>query len=508
MGSTDTLKRAARIVFALIIVTATPISASAKTWRVAETESFRVYSAGPEKKLKQLTIKLQQFDQLLRLMTDLKADPPPDKFDIYLVKKSADIRRFTSLGKNVAGFYRATPTGTAAFALRSNTSSGDTSKTWSLTSQQVLFHEYAHHFMLRYFPYPYPPWYVEGFAEYVSTAQFKDDVVLLGDYSRGRGFAVAAGRWLPMETLLSPTRPDLSDSETGLFYAQSWLLTHYLLRDPERQEKMHAFLAKFSSAETLEADFKAAFDMDFKHLKKNLRRYMKGRDGGMTMSGVDRSKLRDVTVTISTLPPSAEDVLLIQAKLNLGIDTGYKDEVLGALETAIKEHEDDLLAQRTWAQAQIAFGKTHAGRARLKALAQRHPGDAQIRFHIGFSHFVDGTNADPGSPAMAEAFKQAKRYFAKAYQRDAAHYPTLYYYYSTLPQPVSPNERRTLEEAAFLAPQVDEIRLKLAQMWAYEGDDADRAAARKILQILSNDPHGGPVAFAARKVLNDLKAMQ
>lgn len=507
MGSRSIFKHMAHLLAALIAVIAVPAMANAKTWRVAETQSFRVYSAGSEKKLKQLTIKLQQFDQLLRVITDLKADTPPDKFDIYLVKKSADIRRFTALGKNVSGFYRATPTGTAAFALRSSSSAGDTSKIWSLTSQQVLFHEYAHHFMLRYFPYPYPPWYVEGFAEYVSTAQFKDDVVLVGDYSRGRGFAIATQRWLPMETLLSPTRPDLSDTQTGLFYAQSWLLTHYLLRDPERQKKMHAFLAKFSTAQTLEADFKATFNISLKQLAKDLRGYMKGRGGGMTMSGFDRSSLRDVDVAIATLPASADDVLLLEAKLNLGVDSGHAEALLEALTKAAEKHGEDLLTQRTLAQAQIIFGTTDAARARLNSLAQTHPGDAKTRFLLGLSYFVDARKAPQDSAAMATALQNAKRHFAQAYERDSAHYPTLYYYYSALPQPVSLDERRTLEEAAFLAPQVHEIRFDLAKMWAYEGSETETLAARKILKILSNDPHGGPIAVAASAVLKDLNSV-
>ena len=41
------------------------------------------------------------------------------------------------------------------------------------TGQLVLFHEYAHHFMLQYAPAAYPAWYVEGFAEVVSTASFE-----------------------------------------------------------------------------------------------------------------------------------------------------------------------------------------------------------------------------------------------------------------------------------------------------------------------------------------------
>ena len=44
-----------------------------------------------------------------------------------------------------------------------------------LDPKSVLFHEYAHHFMLHHFPAAYPAWYVEGFAEFFSVVAFPQD---------------------------------------------------------------------------------------------------------------------------------------------------------------------------------------------------------------------------------------------------------------------------------------------------------------------------------------------
>ena len=45
----------------------------------------------------------------------------------------------------------------------------------NLDPQQVLFHEYTHHFMFQHFSAAYPSWYVEGFAETAATIVMKPD---------------------------------------------------------------------------------------------------------------------------------------------------------------------------------------------------------------------------------------------------------------------------------------------------------------------------------------------
>ncbi|MEM7568688.1 MAG: hypothetical protein AAF337_02725 [Pseudomonadota bacterium] len=465
---------------------------------MAETDNFRIYSGGSVKQLKKLAQNLEDFDMLLRVITGLQAEPPPDKFSIYLVRRQADLVRYTTGSKSIAGYYAARPTGSAAFSLRSRKTSGDTSKIWALTSQQVLFHEYAHHFMLRYFPYAYPAWYVEGFAEYVSTAQFKDKETVLGDFSIGRAYPLLHEEWLPMETLLSPLRPQLSRDETYMFYSQSWLLTHYLLRNTDRMAALTDYLARYSTAETLAEDFKASFGMTPKQLKRKLVRYLKGRGEKMTlttMSFGDKRKAADITLT--KLPPSAEDVLIVAKKLEMGIDAQFHAAALDDVEEIKDEHADDLLAQRTWALAHISFGDRPAGKALLAQLATIYPKDVKTRFYLAMAHYLEAfANFDDGIVDYAK-LKTAKTHFAKAYQLDKSFYPTLYYYFRSAVLPYTENDKRALEEAAYLAPQVDEIRFAQADLWAERSDAEFLAAAMRIFKSLASNPHGGELAHAA-----------
>jgi hypothetical protein len=72
----------------------------------------------------------------------------------------------------LADSYRPSIRGSLAVIDRSKPESA-----WDLTGEVILFHEYTHHFMLKYAPFPYSAWYSEGFAEYYSSTKFLDDDV-------------------------------------------------------------------------------------------------------------------------------------------------------------------------------------------------------------------------------------------------------------------------------------------------------------------------------------------
>ena len=108
---------------------------------------------------------------------------------------------------------------------------------------QILFHEYAHHFMMQNPTAPYPAWFVEGFAEYFATVRFTARKIDIGHSSRGRAYSVQEGQWLPMERLLSGGPTGLSEARGRAYYAQSWLLVHYFYSTPERQAALSRLLA-------------------------------------------------------------------------------------------------------------------------------------------------------------------------------------------------------------------------------------------------------------------------
>lgn len=496
----------AAIAFCILCTAFAPRPADAATWHKAETASFRVYSSGSKRYLRKLAVTLEDFDALLRVITGLDDELPPDKFDLYLVNKSKDLRRYTALADTVAGYYTATPTGTAAFSARSNIRAGKTSRQWAFSSQQVMFHEYAHHFMLRYFPYSYPRWYSEGFAEYVSTAHFKKKRITVGDFSLGRVASLKGLKWLPMDVLMSPVNIPLEGRALQVFYAQSWLLTHYLTRSPKRSLQLTAFLKLRPTPESLEGAIQTAFGVGSAGLEKELKAYFDGTGERSTITYYKRKAPADIPVTITRLPDSADDVLLIEAKLAIGVEEPFHSALLSDVEAAKAKHPGDRDTLRTWAHAHILYGDLMAGRSALEALVVADPQDALCHYLLGMSFMREAYEGQGKQADTFDIMAKARRHFTRAFKLDNAHYPTLYHYYLTLRQPTSEANERVLEEAEFLAPQVAEIRYTLADMWADRDSEEHRAAAIRLLRLLASNPHGGIVAGMASQRLRSLNS--
>jgi len=93
----------------------------------------------------------------------------------------------------------------------------------------VVFHEFVHDFLSTWIPAA-PLWFNEGLGEFFSTLQYEDDLATAGLPVRSHLQRLAAHDRLPIESLLAMT-PDwdgyFEGSRNGVFYAQSWALTHY-----------------------------------------------------------------------------------------------------------------------------------------------------------------------------------------------------------------------------------------------------------------------------------------
>ena len=112
-----------------------------------------------------------------------------------------------------------------------------------MTSFRTIVHEYVHVL----FDAPgLPLWLSEGIADYYSTTTLSRDRrrVVLGDRIPAH-LAQASRWWVPLSQVLSvPRSARLSNDDTDMsFYAESWLLVHYLMRGtPARGAQIARFL--------------------------------------------------------------------------------------------------------------------------------------------------------------------------------------------------------------------------------------------------------------------------
>src|SRR5688500_4343027 len=127
---------------------------------------------------------------------------PANRGTVYVVPGIVALQRLHRR-PNARGFYIPRASGSVAFTprrsgLNSNGGADD------LDAEKILLHEYAHHFVLQNYAGAFPAWFVEGFAEFNSTARFaKDGSIAFGIPASHRAGELMSTRGSSVEALFA-----------------------------------------------------------------------------------------------------------------------------------------------------------------------------------------------------------------------------------------------------------------------------------------------------------------
>ncbi|HEX8194058.1 MAG TPA: hypothetical protein VF552_14280 [Allosphingosinicella sp.] len=478
---------------ASLLLAAAPAHAA---WQRAESAHFVVYSEGGEARLRTQVAELEDFHLLLRQLTGTADPEAAPKLQIYIIGGTAELRQiWPGASADVAGFYNASPEGILAVV---DPTAG---RGW-IGRNETLFHEYAHHFMLQHFPAVYPQWYIEGFAEYVATARFEDGAIEYGRANPARASWIAdRSGWLPLEQLLFTNPERLTGRPASQFYAQSWILVHYMLRDGDRMRRLNAYLAAVGRGQPARAAFEQAFGATVTQVQRQLMSYS---STGMSFTRITRpASWRPATeVSLTDLPRTAEDLLLLDASMTSGAEV----EGDGFIRRIRREAgtEPDAFAKRVLARAEALHGDGAAAERLLNELLAASPNDAELLYLMGMRHLRAG-RADEAN--RAAHFRTAQRWFGRAHRADENHYPTLYRYAESLSHDpaalLSGNTTNILLLAQQIAPQAHLLRLSAANLLMRRGRWAD---AEAMLLPLASHAHAGASMHAARALLEKARA--
>ena len=463
-------------------------------WVAVETPGFTVYADSSERRASEMALNLERFDGLLRRMTGAPTERSPARLQVYLFGTNDFEAAFPHFeNTNVAGVYYAQTERVAAYSIFSPNS--------GLGSQDVLFHEYAHHFMYQYFNNAYPSWYIEGFAEVASTAVLGTERIIIGRSNPGRARDLLSNTWLPMDRLLTMTTRQFRDPrESAMFYAQSWLFAQYLLLTPSANTQFQAYVRAIRSGRPPLEAFQEGFGVTPDQMQATLRRYLQGNPSAIALT--QPAYVVPPRMDVTELPASARRLLPTSTRLfNGNVADEDKAPLLARIRQLAGAEPYDEFALLTVARAEIRLGSPATGRALLEPYVTANPNNRDALYLMGLSYLREANDAE--GDAEDALLAQARRYFSRGYRIDGNHVPTLARYaesYSgtAMSETTYENYLNILLLARQLAPQVDEISLNAANMLLA----SDRAReAIPILRALAYDPHAGGSAEVAQRLL-------
>ncbi len=485
-----------RLLMALVLALI-PVSANAG-WIKAESDHFIVYSKADAKKLRGFVERVEHFDALLRRVTRLDAaDTSPNKLIILIVSSEGEVQRQSGKdSKNIAGFYRPAITGSFVVVPQSAGNGSD----YDINEYAILFHEYVHHFMLQYFPTAYAPWYVEGFAEYFSTTEFKENgQINFGVPARFRFYDLVIGDPFPVKRMFAPELGKMSTEETSRFYAWAWLLTHYLYLSDARKGQLRAYLDAFAAGGAPEAAAVKGFG-DLAKLQKDLVHYR------------DSENLSYLSLKGSTLPPFSVTLTGMDAAQNammplfIRLTRGSHDEADAAgfvaeARAMAARYPNHPMALEMLAEGELDVKKFDAASVANTALLTHQPQNARAllrKARIAIAQ-IDG-NGD------AATWKPIRGMIVAA-NRAATNDPfPLQLYFESFARPglpPTPVAMDGLGRAIELAPQVSDLRFMFANQLMR---DKKPEQARATLEPLLNDPHSADIRKLAHLILGDAPA--
>lgn len=479
--------------------------AAADTWVKAETANFIVYSNIGERDANAYAAKLEQYRFILSqfyLSREQQAQASP-KFEVYLTDRRRHFKEvWPTIDDDVAGFVVTNCVeGITAFS-HFDTDGPSRSSLSALrgenSSLEIIFHEYTHMFMAQNTSMAEPRWYSEGMAEYYSTMKFNNSEMVLGYGSSWRISVLRGGGKLDYEAILRDDPRLREDHHQASFYAQSWLLTNYLLHDNIRQQKIRLYFAARNNGEDPILAFERIFEVKVKDLPHILNRYL---ESAKTKVFSIRN-MPPPQVKIEALPQSSDKLILWNAALKTCRSDDYKPQLLAKIKAEVAKYPEDSFANSVNANADLLIGDEKLALEYFKARSAQNPNDSEAFFRLGQVYFsaANDDNLFDGETKVSQIAK-ARTAFGRAYQLDPINAANLYYFSKTAAVgEVFPDDSslNAATEAFLMAPSNRIYALNAAFMLILRDNYED---AKIVLNSISNNPHRR-VAFvqAARAI--------
>jgi tetratricopeptide (TPR) repeat protein len=455
-------------------------------WREATSANFVVVSDGSERELIRMSQRLEATHWMLGLLTGITPGENTQKVRIYLVDSIGDVHRAMGVrNSDAAGFYRPDISGAMAVVPRSE----------GTFSRIILFHEYAHHFMLQYMDTPYPGWLVEGFAEFVSTASFeREGTISIGAPAEHRRYEIYDGMpWTPMSRLVLP--PSATDRGAGTAsYGQYWLVAHYLISTEERRMQLNAF----SRALTRGTPYNEAYGVfgDLEQLDREIRGYRRRNSYVTRFADLPPNVM--VSPTVRLLRPGEAAIIELEFAATRHLDDAEQATLLGQISAVVAQHPTDpavallhtriLFDQERWVEVEAAANRVLA----------HDPTNARAKTYKGWAALQQLRQSANDDTAAIAAARRLIVQGNRAAPNDPLHYIAYYHSFGIVGQEPTDIAVDGLMRATELLPQSDDVRMEAALALLAQ---QRTALARRYLAPLAFSPHASPAQSYALQLL-------
>ena len=245
-----------------------------RAWFAARTAHFNVFSCGEPQQVFRVAAQFEQFCDAYSSLAGAQAVASPP-ISVLVFPDHESMKPFLPLyqgqPENLAGFFNhGTDENLIVLSLPGAHADNE--------QFSVIFHEYTH-LLLRRNDRIWPLWLKEGMAEIYSTFTTSGNTAYIALPIEHHLRLLENMSWLPLAQLFAVNNdsPDYNERDRqGLFYAESWLLTHYLTAGDNAlmKARFRQFTPLLQQGQTPLQAFTNVLQVSLPALEKELHRYL------------------------------------------------------------------------------------------------------------------------------------------------------------------------------------------------------------------------------------------
>jgi tetratricopeptide (TPR) repeat protein len=344
---------------------------------------------------------------------------------------------------------------------------------------QVVFHEYAHLLLNGNTGPQSQPWFDEGFAEFFSSIKVKGKEAEIGLPVENDWHFLQKNSLMDVADLFRVRQNSSIYSENGdrqsLFYAESWLLVHYLY-DQRGLRKVPLYFALAERGMGIEESIRQAFGMSALYLNNRLRDYL------------SRDQLRRYRVSVDSVTDGSKyvvrrlaitDAQAVLADVHVH-SADYQGKAVAEFKGVLKVEPENAAALRGLGYAYL-IKHQYQQAAECFSMALKHDSDDPRLLYYS-ALLAQSEGGGPGLSSDRERLRVVKEQLEKAVALDPEYadaYRLLALTYASLGK--KDQALQTILKAVDLNPRNERYLLNLAQLYMVDGKYDESIAALEEL---------------------------
>lgn len=452
-------------------------------WLEIRSPHFRVLTDGGERRAHDTALDFEQMRSVFAQVLPENTLDDPHPLLVVALKNDQELSGFAPLykGKPVksAGLCQTGPDGNVILVdlLAANP--------W-----QTIVHEYGHVLLSRF--HGPPAWFNEGFAGYYSSIRIFKKEAFVGRAPDGFAEILNNERLLPVATLFGVTHdsPLYNDEhgERSLFYAQSWLVIHYLWNNHQQPQLLKYLDLVQHNAPVAEA-IQQAFAMTPQEFDRALERYRREKP---------KESLLRLSETTEKVQLGVRSVTQLEAAATFADihlhEHDYEEQGIREFQDILRQDPGNFAAHRGLGYAYFNRHDFDAAMSHLDQAAGKNSEDWQV-------YYYQSMLLSQRPDADIEKMEKAALRVTELNPEFAPGFSLLGF--ALMTQHKSPEAIAAYEKALKLNPANEADALNLAELYSLQ----NRSGEAKPLFLRLQNSANETIARAARSHLDLLKAV-